>query len=105
CVNHGCRSNVPMGELDIPMQLELDTAKYTRPAPPAPEPKEDAEALLKELCGDEVNGGFIRNLCFTVWQICQNPTHEDGKSDWGNDTLPTVQNGVAYIRETIRQHI
>jgi hypothetical protein len=57
--------------------------------------------LLHEICGDEVNGGFIRDLCFTVWSICHNPTHEDGNSDWSNDTLPTVQEGVKKIRDML----
>ena len=57
----------------------------------------------KELCGDAVNGGFIRNLCFTVWNICHNPTHEDGNSDWADDTLPTVQDGVKHVREFLQQ--
>lgn len=57
--------------------------------------------LIRDLCGDEVNGGFIRDLCFTVWSKCHNPTHEDGNTDWGNDTLPTVQEGVKRIREKL----
>lgn len=58
--------------------------------------------LERLLCGDEVNGGFVRDLCFTVWSLCHNPTHEDGNTDWSNDTLPTVQEGVKRIRHHIR---
>jgi hypothetical protein len=54
--------------------------------------------LIERLCGDELNGGFVRDLCFTVWQICHNPTHPDGNADWSTDTLPAVQAGVARIR-------
>lgn len=59
----------------------------------------------RELCGDEVNGGFIRNLCFTVWNICHSPTHKDGNSDWAEDTLPTVQDGVKYVRKILNQDL
>lgn len=58
--------------------------------------------LERLLCGDEVNSGFVRDLCFTVWSLCHNPPHEDGNTDWGNDTLPTVQEGVKRIRDHIR---
>lgn len=49
----------------------------------------EAAELVRQICGTDLNGGFIRDLCFTVWSICHNPTHEDGNADWGNDTLPT----------------
>ena len=58
--------------------------------------------LIERLCGDELNGGFVRDLCFTVWQFCQNPTHPDGFADWSTDTLPAVQAGVARIRAELK---
>lgn len=61
----------------------------------------EADIIVRELCGDEINGGFIRDLCFTVWSLCHNPTHEDGNTDWSNDTLPTVQKGVAKVRAVL----
>jgi hypothetical protein len=57
--------------------------------------------LIREICGDELNGGLIRDLCFTVWSLCRYPTHADGKTDWGNDTLPTVQKAVSIVREKL----
>lgn len=64
---------------------------------------QNCDKLVKELCGDAVNGGFIRNLCFTVWQLCHNPKHEDGNTDWFNDTLPTVHKGVEQIRQMVTE--
>lgn len=61
----------------------------------------EAAELVRQICGTDLNGGFIRDLCFTVWSICHNPTHEDGNADWGNDTLPTVQTGVAKVRNML----
>jgi hypothetical protein len=58
--------------------------------------------LERELCGDELNGGLIRDLCFTVWSICHNPTHADGNSDWGSDTFPTVQKAVGAVRAKLK---
>ena len=62
---------------------------------------EACRALIHEICGDELNGGLIRDICFTVWSICHNPTHADGNADWGSDTLPTVQKAVALVREKL----
>lgn len=64
-------------------------------------PSARIDELLAEICGDELNGGLIRDLCYTVWSNCHHPTHEDGNSDWVNDNLPTVQVGVAKVRATI----
>lgn len=62
----------------------------------------EAAELIRQICGTDLNGGLIRDLCFTVWSICHNPTHEDGNADWGDDTLPTVQAGVAKVRNMLR---
>lgn len=71
-------------------------------SPPKAEAGEaEAAELIRQLCGTDLNGGFIRDLCFTVWSICHNPTHEDGNADWGSDTLPTVQAGVAKVRAAL----
>lgn len=60
------------------------------------------DELERELCGDELNGGLIRDLCFTVWSICHNPSHADGNSDWGSDTFPTVQKAVGIVRSKLK---
>jgi hypothetical protein len=67
----------------------------------APPVMGDREALIRELCGDELNGGLIRDVCFTVWKICHEPKHPDGNSDWGSDTLPTVQKVVEIVRSKL----
>jgi hypothetical protein len=53
------------------------------------------EEVERWLLGDEINGGFVRDLCFTVWD-------RDETEDWSNDTLPTVQRGVKLIRERLK---
>lgn len=58
--------------------------------------------ILAELCGDERNGGLIRDMAFTVWSNCHHPAHEDGNSDWGNDNLPLVNVANERVREAIR---
>ena len=46
---------------------------------------------------------FIGDLCYTVWTLCHNPTHEDGNTDWFNDTLPTVEAGQKRVKELLDQ--
>jgi len=75
-------------------------ATYAAMLAAAPSPQAGSE-LVKRLCGDPVNGGDLRDLAFTVWQMCHNPTHEDGNTDWGNDTLPVVNLMVERWRTAI----
>lgn len=89
---------------DKPLTLTNDEMAVMRrmyEATIAPKQDDISEKLAGELCGDAVNGGFIRTLCYTVWSICHHPTHADGNADWFNDTLPTVQKGVEQIREML----
>lgn len=65
---------------------------------PAPDGGERERVL--ELFGDEQNGGFIRDLCYTVWNKARYG-FEGGPGDWGTDTLPTVQEGVKRIRQMV----
>lgn len=67
--------------------------------------EERLRETLTELCGDEFNGGLIRDTAFTVWSNCHHPTHEDGNSDWGNDNLPLVNVANERVRDTIRSLI
>ena len=70
---------------------------YARPT----KPEQDVGALFPDKHG---NGGFIQDLCYTIWEKCQYPTHPDGKTDWFNDTLPIVQVGLEKIRAAIARH-
>ncbi|HEV7352547.1 MAG TPA: hypothetical protein VGN74_05400 [Brevundimonas sp.] len=54
----------------------------------------------RELLGDDINGGFIRDLCFTVWNKARYG-YGGEPGDWANDTLPTVQEGIRRIREMV----
>lgn len=54
-----------------------------------------------EICGDERNGGLIRDMAYTVWHNCHHPTNEDGNSDWGNDNLPLVNVAVERVRAAL----
>lgn len=66
-------------------------------------PAEGAEEIaywLNDLLGDDQNGGFIRNLCYTVWQAGRYG-YNGGPGDWGTDTLPTVQEGVQMVRAKV----
>lgn len=53
------------------------------------------------LFGTPMSGGFIKDLCYSVWVLCHEPKHEDGNTDWFNDTLPTVEKG----KEIIQKHV
>lgn len=82
--------------------------KSTRATPPKSQGVEvnyDADMWERELIK------FVGTLSYTVWNICHNPTHADGNSDWFNDTLPHVVKGqeiikghIEKIREATRQH-
>lgn len=61
----------------------------------------EAEVIEQEICGDAVNGGLIRDMAYTVWQKCHNPTHEDGNTDWSSDTLPLVNVAVERVRKAL----
>lgn len=69
--------------------------------PPSDAPVMTAEALIAKLCGDKVNGGMLRDMAYTVWSACHNPAHEDGNTDWGNDTLPIVNKAVEELRAAL----
>lgn len=97
--HESCRVTVNAGEAYGSSTLAADLkprASASRRGEPAP--AGEWQKRLQELCGDEINGGFIRDLCFTVWNICCYPKHSDGHSDWSNDTLPTVQAGIKRVR-------
>lgn len=55
---------------------------------------------MTDLLGDDQNGGFIRNLCYTVWQAGRFG-HNGTPGDWANDTLPTVQEGVKMVQAKV----
>lgn len=63
-------------------------------------PVRTTDETLRDMLGDEVNGGFIRDLCYTVWQKARYG-YNGGPGDWANDTLPTVQAGVQRIRTAL----
>lgn len=67
----------------------------------APAVEADAAKALELFPDKNGNGGFIQDLCYTVWEKCHNPTHEDGKTDWFTDTLPTVRAGIEKIRAAL----
>lgn len=66
-------------------------------------PRDDIYRKLfgTKMPGQDEQGGFIRSLCYTVWKMCHEPKHKDGNTDWFNDTLPVVNEGVEKIRNIL----
>ena len=63
------------------------------------------EEIKRIVFGHQQSGinGYINQLCYNVWLRCHYPTHEDGNTDWFNDTLPMVDEHKAAIKELVNE--
>lgn len=48
----------------------------------------------------------VRNLCYTAFMKAKAANNEDGgPTDWFNDTLPTVEDGIAKLRQLLVEEL
>ena len=95
---HGVRRNLLQWVLEqMPSRADTASAALASPAKATGWPSRE---VLHDLLGDDQNGGFIRDLCYTVWQKARYG-YDGGPGDWGTDTLPTVQAGVNRVRSLL----
>ena len=79
-----------------------DDLEYVEVTATPPAQSDEVAEAMQFLFGNKHKGGFVKDLCYTVWDLCHNPTHEDGNTDWFNDTLPTVEDGKKIIQEKVQ---